>query len=81
MVKVYHTDRQYFHLTFVSVTTLTVNSLESFLYCYKLNSVEAMNILQDEGIISDLCATPADVAEADIPKAIAFLKDNEVLLF
>jgi len=35
--------------------------------------VNCLNDLQNNGIISDLCVTVADVAEVDCPAAIAFL--------
>lgn len=38
---------------------------------------EGMNLLQGEGIISDLCVWAADVAEADIPKAIAYIQQHD----
>ena len=38
---------------------------------------EAMNALQNSGVISDNCVTPADVAEADCQKAIEHLQAND----
>jgi hypothetical protein len=35
-----------------------------------------MNLLQDQGVISDNCISLADVADADVPKAIAFLESK-----
>jgi len=39
-----------------------------------MKPVEAMNALQDVGVISDLCVKPEDVAAADVEKAIEYLK-------
>ena len=51
-----------------------MNTLEEFLNQRKLNPVEAMNLLQDNGIVSDLAVTAHDVAIVDCERAIAFLK-------
>lgn len=40
------------------------------------SEVTGLNLLQDNGIISDLCVWASDVAEVDIPKAIAFIYAN-----
>lgn len=40
-----------------------------------LNEREAMNALQECGIVSDNCVTAADVADADFPAAREFLWD------
>lgn len=38
--------------------------------------VDAMNRLQENGIISDLCMTPGDIWEGDAVKAVEWLKEN-----
>ena len=53
-----------------------MNALEKFIIREKINPVEAMNRLHDDGIISDLAIFPADVAAADIPAAVEFLLDE-----
>ena len=40
----------------------------------RMTEVEAMNLLQNSGTVSDLCVTAADVATADVPAAIKYLK-------
>jgi len=50
-----------------------MNSLEQHLRAKKLNEIEAMNALQDAGIVSDLAVFACDVAECDCTSAIAFL--------
>lgn len=42
----------------------------------RLTSGEAMDMLQIHGVISDLCVTLDDIAEADLGNAIAFLTNN-----
>lgn len=46
------------------------NSFEEFLLKFKVNEVAAMNMLQDRGVISDLCVTAHDVADVDCHTAI-----------
>lgn len=36
--------------------------------------LEVMNVLQDAGIVSDNCITTEDVAEADVDRAVTYLK-------
>ncbi len=38
---------------------------------------EAINLLQSEGIISDLCIEAEDIATVDAAKAIEFLVNNK----
>ena len=38
--------------------------------------IQALNSLQEHGIISDLCVTSEDVAWRDCERAIAFLKSQ-----
>jgi len=41
-----------------------------------LTEIEAMNMLQDRGIISDLCVWIEDVANEDVDRAISFLTNE-----
>jgi hypothetical protein len=50
-----------------------MNALEQFLATHKLSELDAMNKLQDAGIISDLCVNACEVAEADQMNAVSFL--------
>lgn len=38
--------------------------------------MRAMNLLQDHGIISDLCVSTSSVARQDVPRAIEFLQSK-----
>lgn len=42
-----------------------------------LSEIKAMNLLQDQGIISDLCVWITDIAEADCDRAEMFLLTYE----
>ena len=42
-----------------------MNILEAHIRSKRLNEIESMNLLQSEGIVSDLCVFACDVAEAD----------------
>lgn len=53
-----------------------MNPLEQYIADNALDPKAAMNFLQDAGIISDLCVTPADVANADCANAVAALEAN-----
>lgn len=50
-----------------------MNALEEWLIDNCVEPVKAMDILQDAGVVSDLCVTPADVADTDVTRAILFL--------
>lgn len=50
-----------------------MNELEKFLAGSRITWQEAMNLLQQEGIVSDNCDGPADVAVADCRPAVEFL--------
>lgn len=41
-----------------------------------LSTIEAMNELQDQGVISDMCVWPDDVAESDVKSAINHLRSK-----
>jgi hypothetical protein len=48
--------------------------LELYLASTGLDPYESMNALQEHNIISDLCVTAADVADADCQRAVEFLR-------
>jgi hypothetical protein len=50
-----------------------MNSLEKFVSQSELDPIQAMNDLQDAGIISDNCVSAQDVSNADCLRAIEFL--------
>lgn len=47
--------------------------LELCLWQLDLEKPQALEMLQDAGVISDNCITIRDIAHADIPKAMAYL--------
>lgn len=55
-----------------------MNVLERYLETMQktrgINPIDAMNRLQDAGIVSDNCITAADVPDSEAPKAIEFLR-------
>lgn len=53
-------------------------SLKETITALNLTDLQAMNLLQDRGIISDLCVTVKDVAEADAKKAALWLNLNHL---
>lgn len=55
-----------------------MKALRDYLEANFIDEVEAMNLLQDHGIISDECVTPEDVGDSG--KAVAWLHDNLHLL-
>lgn len=56
-----------------------MNALERYLTITGTNEADAMNALQDMGIVSDNCVWAKDVAEADCLQAIEFLKARKNL--
>ena len=54
-----------------------MNSLEQFLKTYGTSVTEAMNLLQEHGLISDNCVDPSNVTERDCCWAIQFLEGIE----
>ena len=52
-----------------------MNSLRDYLTARRFDPTHALNLLQDHGIISDLCVTPEDVGDAG--KAVAWLSLHE----
>ena len=51
-----------------------LNALTEYLRANSLSETDAMNQLQDEGIVSDNCVTAEDVAAKDCPAAVGFLE-------
>jgi hypothetical protein len=58
-----------------------MNALEYQLKASGMNETWAMNLLQAHGIISDNCATAAEVAPPDCFAAIRFLMRHQPLGF
>jgi hypothetical protein len=52
-----------------------MNSLRDYLTARRFDPTHALNLLQDHGIISDLCVTPEDVGDAG--RAITWLSLRE----
>ncbi len=52
------------------------NQLELFIETHGLDEAEVMNLLQWKGIISDNCVLANEVAEENIPAAIAYVKET-----
>lgn len=55
-----------------------MNGLEQWLFDEWVGEEEAMDSLQKNGIVSDNCVSAADVADADIDRAIEFLKSYPI---
>ena len=56
-----------------------MKSLRDYLTKNRFDEVQAMNLLQEFGIISDECVSVDDVVDSG--KAIAWLNDNKNLLY
>ena len=56
-----------------------MNSLRDYIAHRRIDSTHALNLLQDAGVISDLCVTVDDVGDAG--KAVAWLSlhENELM--
>lgn len=54
-----------------------MNSLEIYIREQNIDPGEVMDTLQDHGLISDNCVTPADVFGADNFRAIVFLDKHK----
>jgi hypothetical protein len=52
-----------------------VNSLRDYIALQRIDATHALNLLQDAGVISDLCVTVDDVGDAG--KAVAWLSLHE----
>ena len=52
-----------------------MNSLRDYIALRRIDATHALNLLQDAGIISDLCVTVEDVGDAG--KAVAWLSMHE----
>lgn len=50
-----------------------MNALELYILQHKWSELEALNLLQDYGVISDNCVWARDVAEADWKSAMDVL--------
>lgn len=53
-----------------------MNQLQNYIILHNLSELHTMNLLQDQGIISDNCIRAEDVADSDCPNAIAFLQST-----
>ena len=56
------------------MTTLPPNRLSAFLRFHQIKEPDAMAVLLDAGVISDLCMKPEQVAKADEWEAINTLR-------
>jgi hypothetical protein len=56
-----------------------MNSFRDYIALRRIDATHALNLLQDAGVISDLCVTVDDVGDAG--KAVAWLSlhENELL--
>jgi hypothetical protein len=52
-----------------------MNSLRDYIALRRIDATHALNLLQDAGVISDLCVTVDDVGDAG--KAVAWLSLHE----
>jgi hypothetical protein len=52
-----------------------MNSLRDYIAFRRIDATHALNLLQDAGVISDLCVTVDDVGDAG--KAVAWLSLHE----
>jgi hypothetical protein len=52
-----------------------MNSLRDYIALRRIDATHALNLLQDAGVISDLCVTVDDVGDAG--KAVAWLNLHE----
>lgn len=52
------------------------NDLTDYIAATGINEIDAMNLLQGDGVISDNCIWVSDVANADCEKAVEYLKKN-----
>ena len=56
----------------------TVNNLEKAIDGFRLNPIEAMNKLQDAGVVSDNAVWASDVADKDCPTAVDYLMNEKL---
>jgi hypothetical protein len=54
---------------------IQMNSLRDYIAFRRIDATHALNLLQDAGVISDLCVTVDDVGDAG--KAVAWLSLHE----
>lgn len=52
---------------------MEMNALEKFITLTGTDPIAAMNLLQDQGVVSDNCIWPHDVADVDCDRAVKFL--------
>ena len=52
------------------------NKLQIFIEKNGLDEIKTLNLLQNNGIISDNCVTAADVADVNFPAVEEFLSDD-----
>lgn len=57
---------------------MTSDDLIRAFHAAGLSEVDGMNALQNVGVISDNCVWAIDVAEADIPKAIEWIQNENL---
>lgn len=55
---------------------LTPIDLVNAFYAKGLSEAEGMNLLQDNGVVSDNCVWAGSVAYKDLPRAIEFINNN-----
>lgn len=55
-----------------------MKSLHDYLSANRIDETEAMNLLQEHGIISDECVVPEDVGDSG--KAVTWIHDRRHLL-
>lgn len=54
-----------------------MSDLEAFIIVRGIDGIEAMNFLQDQGIVSDNCVMADSVSDKDFPAAKAALESHE----
>lgn len=56
-----------------------MNSLRDYIAHRRIDATHALNLLQDAGVISDLCVTPEDVGDAGRAITWLSLRESELL--
>lgn len=59
----------------LKTTSTTLTELRDAFYARNLSEPNGMNLLTEHGIISDHVVTMAEIARADLPRAVAFIKN------
>ena len=57
-----------------------MNSLRDYIAHRRIDATHALNLLQDAGVISDLCVTVEDVSDAGKAVAWLSLREDEIKL-